>query len=197
MSPLNIHAEENANAPKKSKNKMLKIMLGIGALIMIPVIGTTLAAQVTINTGGPDNEVLFAQGKAATVACDATVVLKAKSVYSYGAYRLSEVTVSDIEDGDCGGENFIVGVADIDQGTYQQSEIGFFNYGTPLTAEATLTSASENCAADFTCAYNSGTGTLTITVGTGAGGGGTYWEYDSRTRSTDVGDILIQQANAG
>jgi hypothetical protein len=131
------------------------------------------------------------------VACDATVNVKAKSAYSYGAYRLSQVIVSDLGDGNCAGKNLIVGVADIDQGTYQQSEIGFFNYGTPLTAEATLTSASENCAADFTCEYNSGTGTLTITVGTGAGGGSTYWQYDSRTRSTEVGDILIQQANAG
>ena len=153
MSPLNIHAEENANAPKKSKNKMLKIMLGIGALIMIPVIGTTLAAQVTINTGGPTNEVLFAQGKAATVACDEEVLVKAKSVYSYGAYRLSQVIVSGLSDGNCAGKNLIVSVAENTVDYYQQSEIGFYHQQfPPVVAEANL-SGTTNCAAEFTCDY--------------------------------------------
>jgi len=194
MSPLNIHAEENASAPKKSKNKMLKIMLGIGALIMIPVIGTTLAAQVTVNAN-TNNEVLFAQGKAATVNCDPDVLVKAKSEYSYGAYRLSQVTVSDINDGTCGGKKLIVSVADTNIGNYQQSEIGFYNNGDPKAAEATLTAASEACATGFTCTYNAGT--LTIDVGFGTGGGVDYWVTDGRTLSIDVGDILVQQANAG
>jgi hypothetical protein len=194
MSPLNIHAEENASAPKKSKNKMLKIMLGIGALIMIPVIGTTLAAQVTINTGGPDNEVLFAQGKAATVACDPDVLVKAKSEYSYGAYRLKEVTVSGIDDAACGGKVFVLSVADTNVDTYQRSEIGFYNYSTPTSVEANL-SGTTGCT-DVTCAYSSGTLTITIPAG-GTTSGTTYWQYDGRTLSTDVGDVLLQQANAG
>jgi hypothetical protein len=67
MSPLNIHPEEEVAVPKKKKkqNKALKVMLGIAALVAVPVVGSTLAGTITVNTGGNVN---FGQGSASAAA---------------------------------------------------------------------------------------------------------------------------------
>jgi len=109
MSPLNIHPEEStASAPKKKKSKTLKVMLGIGALVLVPVIGSTFAAIITINTA---DEVQFAQGNAVTVGCDDTIFTAASSIYDSG-FKLSKITLSDINVDACKGKTFVVSIVD-------------------------------------------------------------------------------------
>ena len=94
MSPLNIHPEEGATVPKKKKNKTLKVLLGIAALVAVPVIGTTLAASITVNTGG---NVDFGQGAAAAAACDSDLTISATSAYTSSAFKVKTITVSGID----------------------------------------------------------------------------------------------------
>ena len=114
MSPLNIHPEEVPSASKKKKNKNLKIFLGIGALIAIPVIGSTFAATINI-TNGP--EINFGQGQVQAIACDSDgVTVTAGSIFTnveddVGVYRLGDVTVTGISD-DCDGALFKVSIYD-------------------------------------------------------------------------------------
>jgi hypothetical protein len=113
MSPLNLHPEEELSAPKKKKNKTLKVMLGIAALIAIPVVGTTLAASISINS---DDPIQFGQGVQRAVVCDNEVTLTANAVYANaenaaGTYTLGSVVLSDI-DFDCGSKQFEVSVYD-------------------------------------------------------------------------------------
>jgi hypothetical protein len=107
MSPLNIHPEEAAPASKKKRNKNLKIFLGIGALIAIPVIGFTFAAPIDIN-GGDGATLEFAQGDIDTAACDNEITISATSRWSAGAFVLDEITLDDFNFSACNGKTLII-----------------------------------------------------------------------------------------
>jgi len=66
---LNFVTQEPA--PKGGK-KSLKIVLGIGALVGVIALGSTLAASINLNSGSP---VEFGQGVAQTTACDDEVTI--------------------------------------------------------------------------------------------------------------------------
>jgi hypothetical protein len=144
MSPLNIHPEEEVAVPKKKKkqNKALKVMLGIAALVAVPVVGTTLAASIAINSGGNVN---FGQGSVATAACDSAITTAASSSYETvsgtAAFYLKTITLSGIDlTSGCEGKSFIVSVdggsgteVDISSGVKQVS------FTIPATAGASST----------------------------------------------------------
>ena len=116
MSPLNIHPEEGVTLPKKKKNKSLKIMLGIAALVAVPVVGTTLAASIGINLNGETSTpIQFGQGQVQAVVCDPTVTVTADAVYENaagngdGTFSLGDVVLTGILDA-CDGKFFTVSV---------------------------------------------------------------------------------------
>ena len=51
---------------KRKKNKNLKLALGVGTLAVMVGLGSTLAANISLNSGGP---VEFGQGVAQTISC--------------------------------------------------------------------------------------------------------------------------------
>ena len=95
MAPLNIHPEEDRAVTKKKNNKVLKVLLGISALIAVPVIGTTLAATITISSG----TVQFGQGIATAAACDSSIVVtpNASFVEADNQFKLGSVTITDLD----------------------------------------------------------------------------------------------------
>ena len=97
MSPLNIHPEEDRADTKKKNNKVLKVILGLSALIAVPVIGSTLAASITIGTGSIE----FGQGQQQAVACDTdgvtvTPVAGFTNADGAGTFKLASIAVSGI-----------------------------------------------------------------------------------------------------
>ena len=64
MSLLNFN---NDSSNLKGEKKTLRLLFGIGALVGIIALGSTLAASINLNSGDP---VEFGQGVAQTVACD-------------------------------------------------------------------------------------------------------------------------------
>jgi hypothetical protein len=130
MSPLNIHPEEEVAVPKKKKNKSLKVMLGIAALVAVPVVGTTLAASITVNSG---TAVQFGQGVVQATACDSEVTVTAGSAFTNastaGSFGLTTVTISGIDSTACADKTFTVKV-------YKDSD------ATPLTVAAPTPSAT-------------------------------------------------------
>jgi len=107
MSPLNIHPEEAVNVPKKKKNKTLKVMLGIAALVTVPVVGTTLAASIAINSGGG---VQFGQGVTLAAACDSAITLtpSASFVNADNAFKLATIAISDLDGVACKGKTLTI-----------------------------------------------------------------------------------------
>lgn len=104
MAPLNIHPEES-NSKKRKNNKVLKILLGIGALIAVPVIGTTLAGQITIGTG----DLNFGQGVQQAAACDSAINVSLSSTFTNtsggGGFALGDVVATGIGFS-CHGKDF-------------------------------------------------------------------------------------------
>jgi hypothetical protein len=114
MSPLNIHPEEIAPVAKKKNNKNLKVFLGIGALIAIPVIGFTFAAPITVNTGGT---IEFGQGVTQTTTCDSAVTVTPTALFTNAqgatnsAFSLKTITVAGIAS-TCNEKTFTIKVYD-------------------------------------------------------------------------------------
>jgi len=88
-----LELEEDVKNNKKFFNKKAIGFLAVGLiLILIPVIGTTLAGTITINSG---TAVQFAQGSITTATCDAAITVSATSTYSDDFY-LKTITLSGI-----------------------------------------------------------------------------------------------------
>jgi hypothetical protein len=88
-----LELEEDVKNVKRFLNKKAIGFLAAGLiLIAIPVIGTTLAGTITINSG---TAVQFAQGSITTATCDAAITVSATSTYSDDFY-LKTITLSGI-----------------------------------------------------------------------------------------------------
>ena len=107
MVKLNLESNEPKPAVKK-KNRALKIGLGVGALVLVPVIGMTFAASITINSG---SAIQFGQGVNQATACDSDVTLTAATNFSNtsgaGSFNTGSVVVSAIAD-TCNGKKFTI-----------------------------------------------------------------------------------------
>ena len=99
MNTLNLGSEEVPEGKKKSKNRNLKIALGLAAVILVPTIGSTLAGSITIGTA---NSVEFGQGFTAAAACDQDgITIIPSSVLVSGTFNLESLTVSSINASGC------------------------------------------------------------------------------------------------
>ena len=78
MSLLNFGDGDHGPASPRSK-KPLKLILGIGALAGVIALGSTLAANINLNTGGA---VEFGQGVAQATACDSNVTTSPVSSFA-------------------------------------------------------------------------------------------------------------------
>jgi hypothetical protein len=88
-----LELEEDVKNVKRFLNKKAIGFLAAGLiLIAIPVIGTTLAGTITINSG---TAVQFAQGSITTATCDTDITVSATSTYSDNFY-LKTITLSGI-----------------------------------------------------------------------------------------------------
>ena len=112
MKTLNLGSDDEPVIKKKSKNRNLKIALGVAALILIPTIGSTLAGTITIGTS---NTLEFAQGVTATTACDSAIVITPGSTLSSGTFKLTTLALTDIinaSDTGCAGKYLTLKVMD-------------------------------------------------------------------------------------
>jgi hypothetical protein len=102
----------NEPSPKSSgSRKPLKLVLGIGALVGTIALGSTLAASINLNGGGP---VEFGQGVTQTTACDDEITLTPYSTFinadGAGSYKFSSLKVSGIDSSSdkCSGKTFVI-----------------------------------------------------------------------------------------
>ena len=109
MKTLNLGSDDEPVIKKKSKNRNLKIALGLAAVILIPTIGVTLAGNITIGTA---NSVEFGQGFTATTSCDGDgITVVPSSVLTSGTFNLESITVTGIADA-CNTKKFTIKVLD-------------------------------------------------------------------------------------
>jgi hypothetical protein len=172
MSPLNIHPEEAVNTPKKKKNKNLKVMLGIAALVAVPVVGTTLAASITLNS---NEAIQFGQGVVQAVACDSDGITVTPSssfdndaTFASASFKLETVVITDIADA-CSGSTFTIKIYGPSSDTPVTISAGGATTtaliaGLSLTSGAWTTTKEEDSTYTAATTYTSNDSTLTFTL---------------------------------
>ena len=104
---------ENYQKPQKRK-KPIGLLIGIGALIGVIALGSTLAANINLNTGHP---VEFGQGVAQTVACSGTTPITLTPQSTFINLPAGNFTATTSED------------AQVDSGNQTPRGTFFFNFG--------------------------------------------------------------------
>jgi hypothetical protein len=89
---------ENAPAPRKSapKKSNLKSLAGLATVAAVAVLGSTLAANITLGSGSLE----FGQGVQTTAACDSSITLSPKVTFQNGTnpqFYLSTISFSDVD----------------------------------------------------------------------------------------------------
>ena len=169
MSSLNLEQHEPAPAKKKN-NRNLKIFLGIGALIAVPVIGTTLAASITVNTGS----IQFGQGISQAVACDSSVTVTPVNLFSNattaGSFNLDTITVSGIANA-CNGSKFtLTAYGDSSNTPLTISSGGAITTAlifTPTISGSCTVAKQASASETDTCTYVSDSSTVQVVLGAG------------------------------
>ena len=108
MTLLNFESyDSKSNGGKKS----LKLVFGIGALVGVVALGSTLAASINLNAGTP---VEFGQGVTQTVACDDSITITPFSSFvnadGAGAHKFTSLKISGIDSSSdkCSGKSFVI-----------------------------------------------------------------------------------------
>jgi hypothetical protein len=110
MSILNFDDGKNSkkHPNKTSQQKRFKAVLGVGAIVLSISLGSTLAANINLNSGTP---VEFGQGVVTTTACDNSIFITPNSEFVNSAdnpgFAFTSFTVSDISDA-CDGKLFTI-----------------------------------------------------------------------------------------
>ena len=170
MSSLNLEQDEPVPTKNKKKNRNLKIFLGIGALIAIPAIGSTLAANITVNAGS----VQFGQGISQAVACDSNVTITPVNQFSNasaaGSFNLDTITVSGIANA-CSGFKFsLKAFGDTSSTPLTISSGGAITNAiifTPTISGSCTVAAQASASETDTCAYSSDSNTVQVVLGAG------------------------------
>lgn len=113
-SPLTNHFGENFGG---SKPRRKRVFIGAALLLIVPYIGSTLAASVTITGRGGSTAIEFGQGNQVAITCDTSITSQLDETwYATGTlFRVDTVLLSGINvstattattnDQGCGGKN--------------------------------------------------------------------------------------------
>ena len=97
---------ENSARPARKKSSSSKVMLGLAGIAAVALLGSTLAANISLNNG---TGVEFGQGVALTTACDSDITSTPTATFANasggGAFNFSTVAFSNVASG-CLGKTF-------------------------------------------------------------------------------------------
>jgi hypothetical protein len=178
---------ENAPAPRKStaKKSNLKSLAGLATVAAVAVLGSTLAANISLGTG---SSIEFGQGVQVATACDPSITLSPRANFVNGAnpvFMLSTVAFSGV-DGRAAGSTDVSGATGCQGRTLTLNAYGDVS-ATPLQL-ATVSSTGVSVA---TIGINGSTPTVSagFVIGNGA-------NLAASTSSFDLG-ITTPSATAG
>jgi hypothetical protein len=172
-SPLGGHLNTNFGGRRRPRKRAI---FGAILIVLLPYIGSSLAASVTITGRNAGGAVEFAQGIQSTVVCDSSLITSLDSSYyvSGDYFKVETITVSDINT--------------VDSQTATTSNAGCGNK--KLTLTVYTTTGGVTALAPF---GNSGATQVTFTVPTS----GTSVTVDTSTVNTGITATASITANVG
>ena len=89
---------ENASRPVRKKSSSSKVVLGLAGIAAVALLGSTLAANISLNTGAG---VEFGQGVSQTTACDDAITTTPSATFvnaaSGGSFNFATVALTGID----------------------------------------------------------------------------------------------------
>jgi len=141
---------ENSARPARKKSSSSKVMLGLAGIAAVALLGSTLAANISLNGG---TGVEFGQGVALTTACDSDITTTPSATFvnasGGGAFNFTTVAFSNVSSA-CLGKTFTLKaygdtsatpltIATNGSGSYTQAT---FIFTTASTASAAIATSS-------------------------------------------------------
>jgi hypothetical protein len=155
MARNSLLLDQAVESGEKKKKSRKGLIIGIAMLAVVPVIGSTLAASITLNSG---NDIEFGQGTESVVACDTDGIgVDLTSSYVSSTFKVATVVLSGIAT-TCNGKDFVVTLRD-SSGTAISGGTLSFTYST----SGAVTIGGSSLA---TPAPTQSSGTLTLTPAT-------------------------------
>lgn len=97
---------ENSSRPARKKSSSSKVMLGLAGIAAVALLGSTLAANISLNGG---TGVEFGQGVALTTACDSEITSTPSATFvnasGGGAFNFTTVAFTNVSSA-CLGKTF-------------------------------------------------------------------------------------------
>jgi hypothetical protein len=149
--------ENSAPAPRKSapKKSNLKSLAGLATVAAVAVLGSTLAANISLGTG---SALEFGQGVQVTSACDDSIVLSPKVTFKNGAntgtFYLSTISFSDVNATSCNGKTLTLNA--YDNSSAVPLQLATFGASTAVTDATIGISSTPTSAAGTTIVSASG-----------------------------------------
>ncbi len=142
--------ENSAPAPRKSARKKsnLKSLAGLATVAAIAVLGSTLAANISLGSGTLE----FGQGVQVTAACDNSIILTPKVSFTNtsggGTFYLSTIGFSDVSATGCAGKTLSLSaygdtsatplqIATVGSSALTVATVGILNGSNPTVAAGT------------------------------------------------------------
>ena len=172
MEILKFEEAPKRSSRKRSVNSSRKTILGIAAAAAIAVVGSTLAANITINSG---SNLEFGQGLTQTAACsggnsiDMTPTSSFVNASGAGSFYLTGIKFSNTGLATCAGKTFTIKAWDASSGTaltFATASGTGYNYATFVYSSSAL-SYSPGITAGVTSGQNAAT--IAVAPGTGTG----------------------------
>ena len=151
-------------AKSSSNKKTIRVAVAVGAVALVAVLSSTLAANITINSG---SSVEFGQGIAGAAACDGSLTITPQSVFANGSgatgtFYFGSIKVSDAS------TNATSGLA-LCTGKYIRLAAYDSSSATPLTITTSPSSSSTTQSVEVLIGTTNSSGLGAVTVPTGAG----------------------------
>ncbi|MGA1609942.1 MAG: hypothetical protein ACO375_04400, partial [Candidatus Nanopelagicaceae bacterium] len=105
--------EGSSRAPLKQR-KGFRVILGITVMGVFAALGSTLAANITINTS---NAVEFGQGLSAAAACDSNITVKPRASFTNGSdtagtFMLASLEFGELDYAACNNKELVISTYD-------------------------------------------------------------------------------------
>lgn len=156
---------ENAGTPRRKKNSNLKSLAGLATVAAVAVLGSTLAANISLGSG---SGIEFGQGVQTTAACDSSITVTPTvrfiNAAGAGTFYLSTISLTNVDLTDstkCVGKTFTLSA---------------YNDSTATPLPLATSSVDSSLITQATFANSTGStfvGTAGISVAGSGNGGGT------------------------
>ncbi|MEN9751895.1 MAG: hypothetical protein RLZZ600_942 [Actinomycetota bacterium] len=196
MAQHTVVVEQAPTQEKKKRKKLPFILGGIGVLAIVPLVGSTFAASITLNDSG---SIEFGQGVVNAAACDNTIDVALASdvvnvsgtpTFALGSLKLNNI---DLGASACAGKTITIRLAKSDGtllevgtgGTDTSFAIAISSDGTTATVTAGTQGIQQAAAVDGS----------TITVTPGTGDDVLFHNSTVKVNSADVSGVLLESTN--